>query len=106
MRAPDRTNNVEMIRIPTTVLQTNETQMANITVNIRAHRLETQSQTYSLVITGVFDTENQPIVYKDGSSRGRLSFVLLLCLFSCILYLLSSPCFRQVQTIIHFFHSS
>ncbi|KAK8821691.1 hypothetical protein WA556_002138, partial [Blastocystis sp. ATCC 50177/Nand II] len=62
---PDRTNNVEMIRLSPTVLQANGTEMANITVSIRAHRLETQSQTYSLVVTGVFDTENQPIVYRD-----------------------------------------
>ena len=94
MNAPDRTNNVEMIRLPPAVLQANGSQTANITVSIRAHRLETQSQTYSLVVTGVFDTENQPIVYRDGTIRARLSVVLLLFSFSCILFLFSPPCFR------------
>ena len=94
MSEPDRTNNVEMIRLSPTVLQANGTEMANITVSIRAHRLETQSQTYSLVVTGVFDTEYQPIVYRDGALRGRLSFALLLCSFSCLFFLLFPLCFR------------
>lgn len=100
LNSEDRNNNVESITIPpgTLIHNMNDTSSpysANITININVHRLETKKQVgediafqlkaFSLVMTGSFDTENQPIVYSDAafsSSINKLVFsiAIMLCI--------------------------
>ena len=62
LNTQDRVNNVEMIRIPASSLQSNASSFTNITINVRAHRLETKSQVFDILFVQRIDL----LSYRHG----------------------------------------